>query len=300
MGLWLGVGVPLLDRVFRVGLVREVATVMFLYGQVGGGVLAAGLANRALFALLPGLLLAVSVIGFVARDPEVQAALVKAIGELIPPVQQLLESTLAVLAAGAVGSTIVGLIALAWAASGFFKALDVTMAVILETERRRDPILRGIMSLIAVSVVLGVMVIAIVLILLAWRVADEDLSSMLPPLIFRLGSIVGFWAALTVLLGAAYRWVPTEAPPWRLHPGPGSTRRARAGSHHPAVLDHRAVRRRDRLAVRRDRRRVHAADLAPAVDEPRRPGRRVGARPVGWRARSIADPVADRDTAPTG
>ena len=205
---------PLVDRVFGIPIVREIGTVMFVYGQAGGGILAAGLANRALFALLPGLLLVVSLIGFLVRDPAVQQAILAAIGELVPPVQELLVDTLSVLAAGAVGSTIVSLVVLAWAASGFFKALDVTMAVILGTDRRRDPILRGVMSLIAVTVVLGVLAIGIVLVVLAWNFTDRELSSTVDPLVFRVLTIVGLAVVLAVLLAAAYRWIPEDPPPW--------------------------------------------------------------------------------------
>jgi hypothetical protein len=84
---------------------------MHLNGMLGGSILASGLATRALFALLPGLLLLVALVGFLVKDPAIQQRLVDLIGELIPPLQALVSDSLEV-SRKQRSFTIVGLVAL--------------------------------------------------------------------------------------------------------------------------------------------------------------------------------------------
>jgi uncharacterized BrkB/YihY/UPF0761 family membrane protein len=64
-------------RLGGVPAVRLLAAVFDTYDQAGGGLVAGGLANSALLALLPGMLLLLSVFGLVVTDPAIQAQLVE-------------------------------------------------------------------------------------------------------------------------------------------------------------------------------------------------------------------------------
>jgi membrane protein len=184
------------------------------FGMAGGGILSSGVATRALFALLPGLLLLVSLVGFLVKDPAAQQRLIDLIAQLVPPIQDLLESSLAALAAGAVGSSIVGLIALIWAASGFFQTLDVAFAVILREKRRRDPVLRGIIGLLAVIIVLGAVTVGVVASLILWGLADRFVAVAIDPRLARLVSPAVIAGILFLGLVLAYRFIPTRRPGW--------------------------------------------------------------------------------------
>jgi membrane protein len=187
---------------------------MHFYGLAGGGILASGLATRALFALLPGCLLVVSAVGFLIQDPEVQERLYDLMADIAPPLADLLEDSLAIIAQGAFTFTVIGIIGLVWAASGFFQALEVSFAVVLGTARRRDPILRGVIGVVGVLLILGSIVLVAVIGVAVWR-SDGFVAGVLdriPTAVFSIvGSVLGLMAGLSLL----YRFVPTPAPPWR-------------------------------------------------------------------------------------
>jgi uncharacterized BrkB/YihY/UPF0761 family membrane protein len=85
-------------RVFVEGIVRRlgglpaVRTLMAtltVYDGAGGGLVASGLAYAALVALLPGLLVMVSVLGFVISDEATQEQLVALIATAVPPLEDV-------------------------------------------------------------------------------------------------------------------------------------------------------------------------------------------------------------------
>lgn len=211
----LGIAVPIVDRVFVFWPVRGIAIVFDQFGRVGGGIFSWGLANRALFALLPGLLLVVSIVGFVARDPAVQQRLYDAIAELAPPIQGLITSTVEILADGAVAVGVIALVTLIWGASGFLQALEVTYAVLLGEERRRDPVARGLIGVLGVAAILGVLLVIVVLSTITWPLIEELLPSTILPEALRLLSPFFEAALIAIALGATYLLIPVRRPPLR-------------------------------------------------------------------------------------
>ncbi len=187
---------------------------MYLNGMLGGSILASGLATRALFALLPGMLLLVAFVGFVARDPTIQAQVIAYIAELVPPLESLIRDSLGVISAGAVPFTIIGLATLLWAASGFFQTLDVAFAVILGIERRRDPIVRGAIGLAGVGLVLVVVGFLVLLLLLAVSLAPAVAARILDPRFSQLGAFVVLAVATIGATTLAYRFIPSIRPDW--------------------------------------------------------------------------------------
>jgi membrane protein len=197
-------------------LVHLVLVVLHVDGMAGGPVLAAGLATKAMLALLPGLLLVVSFIGFIVSDPAVQARVIEGLAELFPPLADLLEDTLGVIASGAVPFTIIALIGLAWGASGVFQTLEVACAVIFGEERRRDPFARGAIGLVGVALVLAVVGAAIVAAVVASdllaRLFGDGFSGELrqPAAVVVAGAVFGGGLALV------YRYLPRSRPGWSL------------------------------------------------------------------------------------
>jgi membrane protein len=204
----------LAGRVMALPAVRLVMAVMDSYGSAGGGLLAGGLAYAALFALLPGLLLVVSVLGFVLDDPAEREAIVEVIATALPPLEDLARTTLDQVVAGAVPSSIIGLAGLAWGASRFYTALDAAFARIFHNTPERNLISRSLRGVALIGifvagplVALGATAIASVLIEeapLGLEVADATrvLLGVASPLV----ALVAFIAAVAL----TYRLVPAR------------------------------------------------------------------------------------------
>ena len=96
----------LVERVVaRVGGLRATRTllgVLEAYDRAGGGLTASGLAYTSLIALLPGLLLMVSIFGLLIDDPETQEQLVSAVAEAVPPLEDFARAAFESVSAGAV------------------------------------------------------------------------------------------------------------------------------------------------------------------------------------------------------
>jgi membrane protein len=184
-------------------------------GMVGGAILASGIATRAMFALLPGLLLLVSLLGFIVKDPAVQEQIVQRLGELLPPIEDLILRSLAVISQGALPFTIIGLVTLLWAASGFFQSLDVAFAVVLGIQRRRDPVTRGAIGLVAVFVVLAAVGVTVVVGLAVSALAPDVVARLLDPAVARLVAPLVLALVSVAAVALAYRFIPNIRPTWR-------------------------------------------------------------------------------------
>jgi hypothetical protein len=81
--------------------VQAVAAILGAYDRAGGGLVAGGLAYAAIVALLPGLLLVLSVFGLFVKDPAPGPA-VTAIGTAFPPLEPFARTALQQVSAGAI------------------------------------------------------------------------------------------------------------------------------------------------------------------------------------------------------
>ena len=198
---------------------RVARLVMEVYGGAGGGLLAAGIAYRVLFALAPAVLLLVAMLGFIVADEATSAAIVEALGQAFPPLEGILESSLEALAEGAVSMSIISIALLLWGASGLYLAIEEGVARMIPFGPRRDPARRTILGLLAVVVLIGSIVALAVLgavLDIAGQLVPTEVGAPGVPL-GRLFGIAG--AALVVT--AAYRYLPTARPPWRAAIVPG-------------------------------------------------------------------------------
>jgi membrane protein len=205
------------DRILGWSPARTARRVLDAYGAAGGGLLAGGLTYSALFALLPSLLLVTGILGFVVDDPERRVAIVRGIGEALPPLAGLVSASLQQITEDAAGFGIVGLIGLAWGASHFYGSLDDAFARIFHDEPRRGFVVRTLRGLLSVVLLVTVFIAGLVLTGLASYLAEQTASR------FGDGSKVFWQIASPVLAGvvfvaataAIYRLVPAQATPWR-------------------------------------------------------------------------------------
>ncbi|HEY6057251.1 MAG TPA: YhjD/YihY/BrkB family envelope integrity protein, partial [Candidatus Limnocylindrales bacterium] len=114
----------IVERLRRLGPIAAALGVLARYDRAGGGLLAAGLAYSAMFALLPALLLIVGVAGLVIDDPARRAELVDALARQVPPLEEFFTVALGEMTKGAAPFSTLALIGLVWGASRFYGALD--------------------------------------------------------------------------------------------------------------------------------------------------------------------------------
>jgi membrane protein len=209
----------LVERVTGHPLVRQVMAVMDTYGQAGGGLIASGLAYAALFALLPGLLLMLSVFGFLLDEPGEREAVVEAIAQVLPPIEDLARLTLDQVAAGAVPSSIIGLAGLAWGASRFYTALDAAFARIFRNAPERNVIIRSIRGVILIVVlILGPVLALVATSIASFLAAEAPLGleiAQATRLLFGFGSPLLALVAFILAIAIMYRFVPARDVPVR-------------------------------------------------------------------------------------
>jgi len=202
--------------------VRVLVATFGAYDAGGGGLVAGGLAYAALIALLPGLLLALSIFGIVVTDPAIRDQLVTAIGDAIPPIQDLARTALNQVSTGAVPTSLIAIVGLLWAASRFYVALDNAISRIYGTVHRRNPVQQTIRGLLLTALLVALPIAAVFAgSIVSWAVSlipgtsgSEAVNGVAAQLAWPIGTFILFVIA-TVMV---YRFVPAVSVPaqaWR-------------------------------------------------------------------------------------
>jgi membrane protein len=200
---------PLVARALGVPRIAMAHVVVRRFSAAGGPVLARSLAFVALFALVPAILVILSIVGALVADPAVRADIVALVAAQIPPLSPVLDEALTSFSGLAPASGIVGLLLLAWTASSLVRALDGAFRVIFEDDGVGRTLLRDAVALVAVA--LGTLVTAIVLVLVTFPGPVGTVVGVPGPL----GRVAGSLAGVTGLVALAYRFVPRPRPAWR-------------------------------------------------------------------------------------
>ena len=205
---------PWVDRILSLPLAILGLDLMGRYGAAGGGVTAAGLAYSVLVAILPTLLLLVSLLGFIIADPAERERVLEFLASQIPPLEGLISEMLKQISEGAWAFSIIGLIGLVWGASRVYAALDTSVALFFPREPRRDMVRQTLESLACVAFFIGSVLGATALILF---VADLSIlpSDSADKLIRRLIAVLIMTAWFAGTLTLAYWYVPARRVPWR-------------------------------------------------------------------------------------
>ena len=179
-------------------------TINDAYNASGGGLLASGLAFSALFAVIPGILLVISVLILFAADKDTQERFVDWITTQVPPLANVAAEIVNSVKDSAKVGTVIGLVGFVWGASGFYLALENALGRFFPSRRGRDPIMGRIRSIVAVMLVVGGVLAAFgVNVVLSLFVGDGVVALTSP--------IVTIGAASLICL-ACYRLVPVEPP----------------------------------------------------------------------------------------
>lgn len=184
------------------------------YSRIGGGLVAGGVAYAALFAVVPGALLAIGVVGLAVEDQSARERAAEILAGFLPPLRGLIESLLAEAAAGAVSLSLVGVVGLLWGASRFAVAFEVAISLAIGDDGRRGTIERNVLAFVAVVAIVA----AVLLAALGQGAADAidgalEPAARLPVVGLALRAVPAL--ALGVAIALAYRVVPISDAPWR-------------------------------------------------------------------------------------
>jgi membrane protein len=206
-----------IERVGGLPAVRTLVATFAVYDEAGGGLVASGLAYAALIALLPGLLLAVSVFGLLVDDPAVRDALVAAIGTAVPPLEDLARGALEQVSAGAVPTGIIAVVGLIWGSSRFYAALDYAFSRVFRNAPRRNEVDRTLRGVLVTALLVALPIAALVIgSVVSW------LLDLAPDDMVIEGALRGLWQIATptgslilfvVGTAMAYRFVPATRVP---------------------------------------------------------------------------------------
>ncbi len=201
-------------RVLRDRRVAEVQAVTAAVGESSGGLLAAGLAFNALFAIIPALLFMVGMLGFFVGDPARAQEIVESLVDRVPAIADLADAVLGQLVAGRGAFSVVGIVGVAWGASGFYGSLDEAMRRLFPGGAPRSVITQRIRGVVAVFGLVGAALAAVtatsvVSLLDAVLMIPEGIESV------RLLSTIMMVGVFILVVLFTYLVVPTAAPPFR-------------------------------------------------------------------------------------
>lgn len=200
---------PIVERVLGVPRIGMAHAVYMRFSASSGPVLARGLAFVALFALVPALLVVVSVAGLLVRDDATRDEIVQIVAQQFPPLEPLIEEVLQ--GAGDLAATtgVIGLVLLIWSASGLVRALDGAFRVVFEDDGAGRTPIRDVVAV--ASVAAGIFGAAMVLVLLTLPGPINEIIGAPSPELRSVASL----ATITGILALAYRFVPRPRPGWR-------------------------------------------------------------------------------------
>jgi membrane protein len=196
--------------IMRSRRIQGAMAVMADYGKAGGGLLSAGLAFNALFAIIPAILLVVSALGLLIDDPARRQEVVKYLIEQVPPLAAVAHTIIDTLADGSRVSSIVGIIGVIWGASGFYGALDGAFWLMFPGSKSRGPVEQRIRGVIGVFAVVGA-----VFLVVSTQTAMSIVTTLLtiPGIdVIRLVTIVVTVLAAIAITLLLYKVVPVNAP----------------------------------------------------------------------------------------
>ena len=183
------------------------------FSEIGGDLLSAALALRALVGFLVTLLLLAVGVGVLSDDPTVRTAIVERAGGLVPGLEVPVRSMLRELSSGRATYSTLALLGLAWTTGGVYGALDDALRRVFPGGRPRGMVERRLRGLLAVALIFGS--VAVLLVLGAVWSAVE--SHLLPADVtaWRIANPVAGAVIASGVVLVVYRVVPTAPPTLR-------------------------------------------------------------------------------------
>jgi membrane protein len=185
------------------------------FGAVDGGLLAAGMAYNAAFALLPLALLVAAIAGFIVTDPDSQRRFVAAIVSFAPPLAGVVDEIVRGMANASTSVSVIGVILAVWGASRLFASLESGVAQVFAGAPRRSFLSRTVRRIGSVIVLAG-LVAAALIIVPGLSVAGDVVraSGPLEETVLTVGLLVVALMIAALALAALYRLLPPVVAPW--------------------------------------------------------------------------------------
>ncbi len=203
----------LIARVAGDSYAVELRDLLDEYSEIGGDLLSAALALRALVGFLVTLLLLAVGIGVLSDDPTVRAAIVERASALVPGLEAPVQSMLRELSSGRATYSTLALLGLAWTTGGVYGALDDALHRVFPGGRPRGIVERRVRGMLAVALIFGS--VAVLLVLgAAWSAVE---SHLLPAdvIAWRIANPVAGAVIASAVILVVYRLVPTAPPSLR-------------------------------------------------------------------------------------
>lgn len=194
-------------------IVQRVLAVMETANAAGAPLLAMSLAYSTMFAIIPGVILLVGVLGWLVDDPQARAALLGELVAYLPPLAPIFEDSLETLVRERGTLSVIGLIGLLWGASSFYAVLDDVMRRLFPGGGVRGFVSQRTRGLLAVTVLVA-SVMGIVALGGLWAFLQGTITSAFGDaggtlrLVLPLLSI----GLVTLVVLGTYLWVPTAPP----------------------------------------------------------------------------------------
>jgi membrane protein len=184
-------------------------------GAVDGGLLAAGIAYNAAFALLPLALLIAAIAGFIVTDPDSQRRFVDAVVSFAPPLAGVVDEIVRGMANASTSVSVIGLVLAIWGTSRLFASLESGVAQVFAGAPRRSFLSRTLRRIGSV-IVLAALVAAALIVVPGLSVAGDVVraSGPLEGTLLTVGLLVAALAIAALALAALYRFVPPVAARW--------------------------------------------------------------------------------------
>jgi membrane protein len=185
------------------------------FGAVDGGLLAAGIAYNAAFALLPLALLIAAIAGFIVTDPDSQRRFVDAVVSFAPPLAGVVDEIVRGMANASTSVSVIGLVLAIWGTSRLFASLESGVAQVFAGAPRRSFLSRTLRRIGSV-IVLAALVAAALIVVPGLSVAGDVVraSGPLEGTLLTVGLLVAALAIAALALAALYRFVPPVAARW--------------------------------------------------------------------------------------
>ena len=200
---------PLVARILGVPRIAMANAVYTRFASSSGPILARGLAFVALFAVVPAVIVILSIVGVFVADPAVRSEIVGILTAQIPSLAPVLDEALAAFAGLAPTTGIVGLVLLVWSASSLVRAVDGAFRIIFEDSGEGRTPIRDVVAVLAMAA--GTFVAAMILVLVTLPGVVDEAVGPSGRLVRALTSLAG----VTGLIALVFAFVPRPRPALR-------------------------------------------------------------------------------------
>jgi len=201
---------PLVARILGVPRIAMANAVYARFSASSGPILARGLAFVALFAVVPAVIVILSIVGVLVADPVVRSEIVAILTAQIPSMAPFLDEALASFSGLAPTTGIVGLVLLVWSASSLVRAVDGAFRVVFEDHGEGRTPIRDLVAVLAMAAGTFAAAMILVLVTLPWSMGARVGVAWL--LVRAATSLAG----VTGLVALAFAFVPRPRPAWRV------------------------------------------------------------------------------------